>query len=176
MIQFTELSDSGFNHFAKELFESSFPDNERPPFATVKERTQPNFHFLVATIDNDEPIGILTYWDFEEFAYIEHFAIDTEYRNKGMGKACILNFMLQHPDQVVLEIERPVTEQAEHRMEFYTDLGFTQNPQDYVQPSYYKNELAVPMIIMSKYELDDGEFDEVRAQIYKEVYHYKGKI
>lgn len=173
MIQFTPLSESGHRHFAKELFESAFPDEERPPFRQIEDRESANFHFDVVSIDEDEPIGIITYWIFDDFAYIEHFAIDQEFRNKGMGKACMLDFMMLHPDQVVLEIERPVTEQAEHRMEFYTDLGFTQNPQDYVQPSYYKNELAVPMIVMSKYELDDGEFEEVCDVLYREVYHYK---
>lgn len=175
MIEFVPLSESGHNHFAKELFESAFPEKERPPFGELKERNQANFHFLVATIDDDEPIGILTYWIFDDFAYVEHFAIAKEYRNKGLGKAVMLNFMIQHQDQVVLEVERPITEQAEHRLEFYTDLGFTQNPQDYIQPSYYENELAVPMIMMSKYELDDGEFEDVRTVLYKEVYHYAQK-
>ena len=31
------------------------------------------------------------------------------------------------------------------------------------------------MIVMSKYELDDGEFDEMRDILYREVYHYDGK-
>ena len=173
MIDFVPLSESGHNHFAKELFETAFPEEERPPYAAVKNREQPNFHFLVATIDDDEPIGILTYWEFAEFAYIEHFAIEEEFRNKGFGKGCILDFMLKHPDQVVLEIEKPVNEEAEHRLEFYTDLGFTQNPQEYIQPPYRKNGKPVPMIVMSKYELDDGEFEEVRQQLYREVYHVK---
>ncbi|MCQ2298822.1 MAG: GNAT family N-acetyltransferase [Bacteroidales bacterium] len=175
MIQFTELSESGHSHFAKDLFESAFPEEERPPFAAVRDREQSNFHFLVATINDDEPVGILTFWTFEEFAYIEHFAIDEEYRNLGFGKACILEFMNQYPDQVVLEIELPNTEQAEHRLEFYSDLGFEQNPLPYTQPSYYKNELAVPMLILSKYELDDEEFAEVVNVLYKEVYHFSQK-
>ena len=117
----------------------------------------------------------MTYWVFEDFAYIEHFAIDKEYRNQGLGKATMLSFLSQHPDQVVLETELPSTEQADHRLEFYTDLGFTRNPQEYWQPSYYgKQELALQMIVMSKYELDDGEFDDMRDVLYKEVYHYNG--
>ncbi len=176
MINFVELSESGHNHFAKDLFEKAFPEEERPPFAAVRDRDQSQFHFLVATIDDDDPIGILTYWTFEEFAYIEHFAVAPEYRNLGFGKACILNFMSLFPDQVILEIEMPTTEAAEHRLEFYTDLGFTQNPNDYMQPSYRENKLEMPMIIMSKYELDDEEFAETVQILYKNVYHFTPKL
>lgn len=172
MIQFEPLSESRHHHFAKELFESAFPEEERPPFSTLDERDN-RFHFLVATLD-DEPLGILTYWVFDEFAYIEHFAIDSDYRNRGLGKATMLTFMAQHPDQVVLETEMPSTEVADHRLEFYTDLGFTRNPQSYWQPNYHGEGLALQMIVMSKYELDDGEFDEIRQVLYREVYRYNG--
>jgi len=174
MIEFEPLSESRHHHFAKELFESAFPEEERPPFSSLEDRDE-RFHFLVASLD-DEPLGILTYWVFEEFAYIEHFAIDREFRNRGLGKATMLAFLSQYPDQVVLETELPSTEVADHRLEFYTDLGFTRNPQEYWQPSYRgKNKLVLQMIIMSKYELDDGEFDEMRDILYREVYHYSGK-
>ena len=89
----------------------------------------------------------------------------------------MLSFLAQYPDQVVLETELPSTEQADHRLEFYTDLGFTRNPQEYWQPSYHKrNTLALQMIVMSKYQLDDGEFDELRNLLYREVYHYSGPM
>ncbi len=172
MIQFEPLSESRHHHFAKELFESAFPEEERPPFSSLDARDT-RYHFLVATLD-DEPLGIMTYWVFDEFAYIEHFAIDVDYRNRGLGKATMLTFMAQHPDQVVLEIEMPSPEQAAHRLEFYTDLGFTRNPQPYWQPNYRGAGLVLPMIVMSKYELDDGEFDEIRQILYQEVYHYNG--
>ena len=127
MIDFEPLSESRHHHFAKELFESAFPEEERPPFSSLEDRDE-RFHFLVASLD-DEPLGILTYWVFEEFAYIEHFAIDKDFRNRGLGKA-----------------------------------------------TYHgKKELALQMIVMSKYELDDGEFDEMRDILYREVYHYDGR-
>ena len=170
MIQFETLSESRHQHFAKELFESAFPHEERPDFDTLEDRDE-RFRFLVAILD-DEPLGIVTFWTFDDFTYIEHFAIDKEYRNRGLGKATMLAFMTQYPDQVVLETELPSTEQADHRLEFYTDLGFTRNPQEYWQPNYHGRGLALQMIVMSKYELDDGEFGDVQKVLYQEVYHY----
>lgn len=174
MIQLTDLSQSDHPHFAKDLFESAFPDEERPPFGELKNRNTEKFHFMVATNeDGDEPIGILSYWTFEDFIYIEHFAIDEALRNQGLGKAVFLNFLSQQTQQVILEVEHPHDEVSEHRVEFYSSMGLYINPQEYIQPPYQKGKVSVPMIIMSKYELEDDEFDEIRDIIYREVYKCK---
>ncbi len=173
MIQFTDLSQSDHQRFAKDLFESAFPDEERPPFGELKHRNKNKFHFMVATNDNDdgdEPVGILTYWTFDDLVYVEHFAIDEDLRNQGLGKAVFLNFLSQQTDQVVLEVEHPHDEVSDNRVEFYSSMGLFSNPQDYLQPSYHGDQVTVPMIIMSKYELDDDEFAEIREILYREVY------
>ena len=169
MITFTNLADSDHSHFAQELFEEAFPEQERPPFSSLRHRDAGKFHFLVAE-NGDDPVGILTYWTFDELLYVEHFAIAEELRNQGLGKAVFLNFLSQQQEQVVLEIEPPTTEEADHRLEFYASMGFYRNPQAYVQPPYRKGGRSVPMIIMSKYELDDDEFSEIRDLLYHEVY------
>ncbi len=172
MITFKNLSESDHPHFAQELFEEAFPEQERPPFSSLRHRDAGKFHFLVAE-NGDEPVGILTYWSFEDLIYVEHFAIDEELRNQGLGKAVFLNFLSQQTEQVVLEVELPNTEEADHRVEFYASMGFFQNSQPYIQPPYREGGKEVPMIIMSKYELDDDEFDEIKALLYREVYGIK---
>ena len=170
MITFKELSDSDHPHFAQDLFEDAFPEQERPPFSHLLERDSNKFHFLVAE-NGDEPVGILTYWSFDDLVYVEHFAISEELRNQGLGKATFLNFLSQQTEQVVLEVEPPNTEEADHRVEFYASMGFFSNPFSYIQPSYHEDNRTVEMIIMSKYELDEDEFIEIRDLIYREVYH-----
>lgn len=175
MIVFTELTDSDHQHFAQNLFESAFPKDERPPFSRLKHRDRSKFHFLVASNGGDEeddgyPVGILTYWTFDDFVYVEHFAIAEELRNQGFGKAVFLDFMMQQPDQVLLEIEVPHDEQSEYRTEFYSSMGLFRNVQYYEQPSYYGTNSVIPMIIMSKYELDDDEFLNIKNILYTEVY------
>ena len=169
MITLTPLEDSDHPHFAQELFESAFPYEERPDFDELENRGN-NFHFKVATSD-DDPIGILTYWVFDDFVYVEHFAICEELRNNGFGKAVFLNFMMQYEGQIVMEVELPHDETSENRLEFYSSMGLYRNPFDYSQPSYHGDTTNVPMTIMSKFELDDDEFEEIRKTIYKEVYH-----
>ena len=169
MITFKTLAESDHSHFAESLFEEAFPEQERPPFSSLRHRDAGKFHFLVAE-NGDDPVGILTYWTFEDLIYIEHFAIAEELRNQGLGKAAFLNFLSQQQEQVVLEVELPNTEEADHRVEFYASMGFYRNPQPYTQPAYRKGGRTVPMIIMSKYELDDDEFSEIRDLLYREVY------
>lgn len=169
MITFIPLADSDHSHFAQELFEEAFPEQERPPFSSLRRRDSGKFHFLVAE-NGDDPIGILTYWNFDDLIYVEHFAIAEELRGQGLGKAAFLNFLSQQQEQVVLEVELPNTEEADHRLEFYASMGLFRNTQPYVQPPYRTGGTEVPMIIMSKYELDDDEFDEIRQILYREVY------
>lgn len=173
MIQLTDLSQSGHRHFAKDLFESAFPDEERPPFGELKHRNKQKFHFMVATNDTDdgdEFVGILSYWTFDDFVYIEHFAIEEELRNLGLGKAVFLNFLSQQQKQIVLEVELPHDETSDHRIEFYSSMGLISNPQQYIQPPYKKGQVSVPMMIMTKYEINDEEFSEIREILYHEVY------
>lgn len=169
MITFTNIAESDHSHFAQELFEDAFPEQERPPFSSLRHRDTEQFHFLIAE-NGDEPVGILTYWTFDDLIYVEHFAIDQELRGQGLGKAVFLNFLSQQTEQVVLEVELPNTEEADHRIEFYASMGFFQNPQEYLQPSYHNDNRSVPMILMSKYELDNDEFCEIRDLLYSKVY------
>ena len=69
----------------------------------------------------------------------------------------------------------PTTEIAERRIEFYRRMGMIRNPQEYWQPSYNKkeNKLVLQLAIMSKLELDDDEFKEIKQVLYRNVYQYK---
>lgn len=170
MISLTPLANSGHTHFMRDLFESAFPEEERPPFDDLAHRDGSLFHFLVV-LNEEEPVGLLTYWDFEDFVYVEHFAIVKDLRDQGFGKAAFLNFLSQQHKQVLFEVELPHDEESEHRIEFYSSMGLCQNPQEYMQPSYRNPQhLAVPMLIMSKYELDDDAFEEMRNILYTKVY------
>jgi GNAT superfamily N-acetyltransferase len=172
MITFTNLADSDHSHFAQSLFEEAFPEQERPPFSSLRHRDAGKFHFLVAE-NGDEPVGILTYWTFEDLVYIEHFAIAEELRNQGLGKVVFLNFLSQQTQQIVLEVEKPHDEVSENRIEFYSSMGLITNPFDYLQPSYHGDQVTVPMIIMTKYEINDEEFEEIRDILYRQVYKSK---
>lgn len=74
--------------------------------------------------DNETPVGFITYWDFNDFYYVEHFAIDPTLRNGGYGKKT-LDYLCKELDRpIVLEVEMPVEEMAKRRINFYQRQGF----------------------------------------------------
>lgn len=169
MIEFKELSTNNLG-FAQNIFETSFPIDERPPFDIILHaRNKTIFHFNVVYL-NDNPVGIFSYWTFDKFAYVEHFAVAEQYRNKGVGQRIMKHFLL-HMAQVVLEVEMPTTAIAQRRIEFYKRMGFTTNPYSYIQPSYHNDGNSLPMIIMSLSPLSASTFAEVKQCLYSEVYH-----
>ena len=68
------------------LYEAAFPADERREVAEFSRLadTEKKFHINVFVGDNDEFIGFLTSWEWNDFRYGEHFAISPEMRCGGM--------------------------------------------------------------------------------------------
>ncbi len=113
-------------------------------------------------------VGFIAIWAFDEFAFIEHFVIYAEHRNKGFGGKA-LDVVKQHYRQIVLEVEPPEEEMAARRFAFYKRQGFKANEYPYMQPSYRENGNEVCLILMSCPRLLDN-VETVVKEIYREVY------
>ena len=113
MIRLQPISTSDLQHykFMEELLVDSFPPEEYRQLEQLREFTDRtgNFHNNII-FDDDLPIGFITYWDFGNFYYVEHFATNPALRNGGYGKRTLeyLCDYLKLP--IVLEVERPVEE------------------------------------------------------------------
>ena len=122
MIRFQPITTSDVQHykFMEELLVESFPPEEYRELEHLREYTDRigNFHNNII-FDDDLPIGFITYWDFDEFYYVEHFATNPALRNGGYGKRTLEHLceFLKRP--IVLEVERPVEEMAKRRINFY---------------------------------------------------------
>ena len=62
--------------FVESLLHSAFPEDERRDDDEQRRYTldEDKFHTLLVSLD-DEPVGLLTYWQFNGYRYIEHFAV-----------------------------------------------------------------------------------------------------
>ena len=89
MIRFQPITTSDVQHykFMEELLVESFPPEEYRELEHLREYTDRigNFHNNII-FDDDLPIGFITYWDFDEFYYVEHFATNPALRNGGYGR------------------------------------------------------------------------------------------
>ena len=168
-------TDHALYLFVEKLLHSAFPSDERRDDEQQRAYTDRNakFHCLLIR-ELNVPIGLLTYWEFEDFIYIEHFAIHEELRNNGYGKQAMQTFLKETSLPVVLEVEMPLIKGdiTHRRIAFYRRQGFSLRRMPYKQPPYREGDKWLPMKLMStgpaKKWLPMAE--TVCETIYREVY------
>lgn len=158
---------------AEHLMQTAFPAEERRDTAEQRWYTdhKENFHYNTLW-DKESFVGIITYWDFQSFYYIEHFAIHPELRNKGYGQAAIeaIKSQLGHP--IVLEVEEPTDNNSIRRIKFYERQGFILHQVPYLQPPYRPADKWFPLKLMTFGEIDmEQSYQDIKEKIYKEVYN-----
>lgn len=178
MIALQDIHTSHANYlFVEKLLQSAFPEEERRDDRQQREYTDrnPKFHCLLIR-DFDKPIGLLTYWDFADFVYIEHFAIHENFRNGGYGGQALETFLQEIGRPVVLEVEMPRVkgDLTHRRIAFYRRQGFSLRRMTYKQPPYRDGDGWLPMKLMSCGKVKWLKIAEtVRDTLYREVYGVK---
>ncbi len=161
-----------FFHELFELYSESFPENERRSQESFVMFLNNKKEFCVnALLQNDLFVGLLNYWIFEDFFYIEHFALSPDSRNQRIGTNVIAFFKSQINLPVVLEVEMPDDVLSIRRIKFYKNLGFFELHDNYMQPPYESGGSSLPMMIMCD-DLNFGStnFERIKETLYREVY------
>ncbi len=163
-------------HFVEELLHTAFPQNERRDDDRQRWNTdnEEQFHCLLA-MNEENPVGLLTYWDFNTFIYIEHLAIDNTQRNKGYGKELLHTFFNTHtPKPIVLEVEHPTDKTSRRSIGFYERSGLTLWKCDYRQPPYRSSDDWLPMYLMTNSIFSfEEDYPHIRETIHREVYNQR---
>ena len=85
---------------AMALYEASFPRHEqRLPDEQRAVLSHPEYHFT-QLFDGAEFVGLLLYWEAEDFRYVEHFAIAPQLRGQSWG--CAICTLLVVSDLLVI--------------------------------------------------------------------------
>ena len=82
--------------------------------------------------------ALIASWDFDDFVFLEHFAVDPACRSGGIGGQMLDAMLARCGKRACLEAELPETELAARRIGFYERHGFTVNA-DY---AYFQSALA----------------------------------
>lgn len=174
MIRFQRITtaDAALYGYMERLMQASFPAEEYRDLAQLRLYTDARPQFCNNVILLDEvPVGLFTYWDFGDFLYAEHFAVDPARRNGGVGRDALRQWCAGAGRPVVLEVEMPEDEMARRRVGFYERQGFSLWPNDYEQPPYRPGDGYLPMRLMAYGGLDSQkDYDRVVARIYSDVY------
>lgn len=169
-----DLSNHQEVAFVENLYIESFPLSERRPVEKMLDLYKSDSPFVISvTVEDDEIVGFLTYWNLDEFIFAEHFAISPEYRNGGYGRKVMDLFIANVDKPIVLEVELPTTILSERRIGFYQRIGFRlwENIQ-YHQPAYYEDSGTVPMKLMSYGDIDvQKDLIAIKDKLYSIVYN-----
>ena len=159
MINLKPVTDEKFSSVYKRLIDA-FPYEERRDERDEKKCFfKSQFNFCEIT-DENESVGLIVFWVFNKFLFVEHIAINKEIRSKGYGSKTFELLKTQYNLPIILEAESPETEMQKKRIKFYEKLGFKVNSYDYTQPSYHNAE-SVPLQILSFPQLlSESGFEE----------------
>ncbi len=124
-----------------------------------------------AAKDGDLFLAFLSYWTFEGYTYIEHFAVVPEHRGKRIGALMLNHLFKEVSPNVLIEVEKPEGEEQKRRIKFYERNGFRVREEfDYTQPAYSSDKSPVEMLLMTHGDVDLHNRDSIREML-REVYN-----
>ena len=175
-IEFKKMQMEDYPSFLN-LYNDSFPHNQRRIYENEKHlddyiKMKGGKFNAFAAKDGDLFLGFLSYWTFEGYTYIEHFAVDREHRGKNLGRMMLNHLFKEVSPNVLLETEPGDTPTAQRRIEFYEKNGFRIRKEfNYTQPSYGgKGQTSVPMLLMTHGDVDLHNIDSIKDML-REVYN-----
>ena len=98
---------SGDARLAKvdEIYQESFPPEERFPLPILMRLADKGVFTVLAMTENDNTVGMLVISTNEKAAYICFFAVDKDYREKGLGSKALRQVCdLYHDKQIVVSV------------------------------------------------------------------------
>jgi ribosomal protein S18 acetylase RimI-like enzyme len=98
--------------------------------------------------DGETFVGLMVIWNFGQFTYLEHFAIDTTLRGKSYGSQAIGQLM-NRSERLLFEVEPATGQQSEKRIAFYLRNGFQTLDFIYHQPPYRRGDNTFRMHLLS---------------------------
>ncbi|GAB3988616.1 GNAT family N-acetyltransferase [Spirosoma daeguense] len=149
-------------------YELSFPPEERRQPDDLQELLGYEDMHLCALLEQNELVGFIIYWEWDDIVFVEHFAVAPDQRGKQYGQQAVLELKQLDCRYCVLEVERPENETQQRRIRFYERQGFVLNPFDYVQPSYGPHGKAIPMRLMSIPAIESIHTFKQLSQLIKE--------
>lgn len=163
---------SGFDEIYA-LMGNSFPPEECRPYPEQKALLSRPAYGLYSLRDDQDGnlLGFAAVWEWEDFAFIEHIAVNPIFRNGGLGGKLLDQVVDLLGKPVCLEVEPPDGGLASRRIGFYQRHGFFLNPYPYTQPSISEGRKPIPLQIMTYgREIQEAEFSTIRNRLYRQVY------
>lgn len=156
-----------------DIMEKSFPEDEYRSYDEQKMLfSKSEYDIYVVDGDDSTLRAFVSVWDFDNFAYIEHLAVNPAFRNAGIGASILAAVKEKAGKRICLEVELPENDIARRRIGFYTRNGFSLNEYHYIQPPMSAGKNPVPLLIMTTDgAVDEKKFEYIKDKLYEKVYN-----
>ena len=157
---------------AMTLYRASFPSHELRLWADQKAvMSDPAYHFDMCLTDG-ALAGLILYWDFGSYIYVEHFCVEPSMRGHGLG-TLILAELAKKNKPIILEIDPLTDDVAIRRKGFYERCGYVANGFAHIHPPYQAANHGHALIVMSHPRaLSQAEFDTFTVDLREKVMAY----
>ncbi len=155
------------------IMEQSFPSSEIRTYENQKKLLDNKCYKIIfqQNKNHNEIILFICFWDLDDCLFIEHFATNIKYRNKGIGNKFLKQFITTSKKPIILEVEKPIKHIQKRRISFYEKLGFKLSNYKYTQPSLKENSKTCKLHIMSyPNNISKEDFLKYKKQIFNIVY------
>lgn len=155
-----------------QILSNNFPTKEIKEYNYMKDTFYAGLYQVLTLKDNDQIVGIMSFYQHDDFRFIDYFAIDGSLKGKGMGSKMLQYFINLDDKMVILEVEHPEDEQSKRRIAFYQRNGLYLNDQfEYFVPPVRNLKHRLYFHLMSsKRKINNIEFEKYYPQILKMVY------
>ena len=155
-----------------QILSNNVPTKEIKEYNYMKDTFHAGLYQVLTLKDNDQIVGIMSFYQHDDFRFIDYFAIDGSLKGKGMGSKMLQYFINLDDKMVILEVEHPEDEQSKRRIAFYQRNGLYLNDQfEYFVPPVRNLKHRLYFHLMSsKRKINNIEFEKYYPQILKMVY------
>lgn len=157
-----------------ELYESSFPIAERRKKKDHLHACSDPMFYPLSAWEGNQLLGLLFYWEWDSYRYLEYLAVSPELRGHGYGSQ-MLRYLRDTEHTVILEIDPLSNELSVRRLQFYERAGYTLTPYRFVHLPYRLEAqpqelliLSFPKMITKEQHNDFLAFIEERVILYCE--------
>lgn len=130
------------------LYTDTFPlEERRHPEELISLLNEDSMYFL-EILEAEQLLGFIIFREFDQFSFVEHFAIFPDYRGRETGSR-VLQQLKETSRPLLLEAEPPTDDTSRRRIAFYQRNGFHILDLPYFQPPYHPGHSPIPMLLMS---------------------------
>lgn len=166
-----ERLDNNYFDQVFNILEESFPTDEYRPYEEQKSLLANPYYRIYVYKPQEEVAAFFSVWQFEDFAFVEHFAVKEKYRSGGIGSTLLQALIQKLGMPICLEVELPEEEMAKRRIGFYERNRMVFNEYAYMQPAISKGKQAIPLALMTyPSNISKEEFNHYKTTLYTEVY------